>query len=164
MTISKNEQFPCDFWGKNVYSLAGIVGDNGAGKSTVMSFLLDFLVEGSACESVNGIIVYENNGDLYYYGGKKIKVFYEGNRLNNNKPYMGLRDTSWKIPCFYYSGHFSPYINVDPRNSIDRGCYMASDNCLLVEDLQNYYNEDSLNMNLPLYCAKQLSNLYDVGK
>ncbi|MBR6077347.1 MAG: hypothetical protein IKP63_03230, partial [Paludibacteraceae bacterium] len=149
LTITKNNDFPSDFWGNNIYSVTGIVGNNGSGKSTVMSFLLDFLVEGSACESINGIIVYENNGALYYYG-ENVEVFYEGNRLNNNKQSMGLRDSLWKIPCFYYSGHFSPYINTDPRNSNLAGCNIASDNILLVEDLQNYYNEDSLRMNLPL--------------
>lgn len=149
LTISKNEQFPCDFWGKNVYSIAGIVGDNGAGKSTVMSFLLDFLVKGSACQSVKGIVVYENNGKLYYYG-EDVTVVYENNVLRMPRTSLGLKDSIWKIPCFYYSGHFSPYINVDPRNSNLEGCNIASDNILLVEDLQNYYNEDSLNMNLPL--------------
>ena len=39
LTISRNKQFPSDFWGKNIYSLTGIVGNNGAGKSTAMSFL-----------------------------------------------------------------------------------------------------------------------------
>ena len=149
LTISRNKQFPSDFWGKNIYSLTGIVGNNGAGKSTAMSFLLDFLVNGSACDSVNGIIVYENNGGLYYYGND-IAVYFENEKLNDSNTSMGLRDSLWKIPCFYYSGHFSPYINSDSRNSSLSGSYMASDNMLLVADYEKEYNEDSMHMNRPL--------------
>lgn len=149
LTITKNNDFPSDFWGNNIYSVTGIVGNNGSGKSTVMSFLLDFLVENSACQSVKGIVVYENNGELYYYG-EDVTVVYENSELRMPQTSFGLKDSTWKIPCLYYSGHFSPYINTDPRNSNLAGCSIASDNILLVEDLQNYYNEDSLKMNLPL--------------
>lgn len=149
LTITKNNDFPSDFWGKNIYSLTGIVGNNGTGKSTVMSFLLDFIVNGSPCDSVNGIILYENNGELYYYGNV-IAVYFENKKLNRSKTSIGLRDSLWKIPCFYYSGHFSPYINSDSRNSSLSGSYMASDNMLLVADYEKEYNEDSMHMNWSL--------------
>ena len=148
LTIKKNEKFPSNFWGNNIYSVAALVGNNGSGKSTAMSFLLDFLVEGSANKSVNGIIVYENDGQLFYYGN--VSTLFEGKPLESISTSMGLKDLLWKIPCFYYSGHFSPYINNDSRNSHLAGSHIASDNVSLVEDLQNYYKEDSLYMNLPL--------------
>lgn len=149
LTITKNKDFPGEFWGKNIYSVTGFVGDNGSGKSTMMSFLLSFLVEGSAEKAVNGIIVYEQDGKLSYYG-KNVSVIYDNIELKPVETAMGLKDSIWKVPCFYYSGHFSPYINKDPRNDHLAGSHIASDNVLLVEDLQNYYNEDSLYMNLPL--------------
>lgn len=149
LTITKNKDFPSHFWGNNIYSVTGIVGNNGAGKSTVMSFLLNFLVEGSACESINGIIVYENNGELFYYG-ENVTVIYDESNLTNTKTPMGLRDSEWKIPCFYYSGHFSPLFNNDPRNSYLSGSYMASDNMLLVMDHEKEYNVDSMHLNWPL--------------
>lgn len=149
LTITKNDDFPSDFWGNNIYSVTGIVGNNGSGKSTVMSFLLDFLVEGSACQSVKGIVVYKNNEDLYYYGDD-VTVVYENRKLIMPQTSLGLKNSTWKIPCFYYSGHFSPYINSDSRHSSLSGNYMASDNMFLVEDYQNAYNEDSMHMNQSL--------------
>lgn len=146
LTITKNKIFPANFWGNSIYSVTALVGNNGSGKSTTMSFLLDFLVEGSASQSVNGIIVYENNGKLFYYGN--VSTFFEDKPLESTS--LGLKDSLWKIPCFYYSGHFSPNINDDPRNSHLMGSYFASDNMCLVEDLQNDTNDDSLHMQQPL--------------
>jgi len=148
LTITKNKSFPTNFWGNNIYSVTALVGNNGSGKSTTMSFLLDFLVEGSASQSVNGIIVYENNGKLFYYGN--VSTFFEDKPLESINTSLGLKDSLWKIPCFYYSGHFSPNINDDPRNSHLMGSYFASDNMCLVEDLQNDTNDDSLHMQQPL--------------
>ena len=149
LTITKNEDFPSDFWGPNIYSVAAIIGNNGTGKSTAMSFLLDFLVEGSACQSVNGVIVYEQRGELYFYGNTTTVTF-DGKRLKPTISSIGLKDSKWKIPCLYHSGHFSPYINNDPRNSHLSGSYFASDNVRLVEDLQDDSDEDVLPMHLPL--------------
>lgn len=147
LIITKNNSFPNNFWGKRIYSITGIVGNNGSGKTTVMSFLLDFLVEGSACNFVKGIIVYEQNGRLYYYG-ENIHVMYNNSTLDNN---MTMDIDSLKIPCLYYSGHFSPNINDDPRNSYLMGCYIASDNICLIKDLQDDFNDDSMHMQWPLY-------------
>lgn len=149
INITNNKDFPNKFWGESIYSITSLVGNNGTGKSTIMSFLLDFLVEGSASRSVNGIIIYEQNGTLFYYG-KDISVIYEKITLWNDQINMNLNQLKWKIPCFYYSGHFSPYIKNDSRNNNLLGCHIASDNICLVEDLQNYYNEDSLEMQKPL--------------
>lgn len=148
LKITENKDFPDKFWGENIYSITGLVGNNGAGKSTIMSFLLHFLVDGSACGAVNGIIVYENNRKLFYYG-ENVTVIYNNTALTNTQTPMGLKNSKWKIPCFYYSGHFSPYLNNNPRNSNLTGCNIASDNILLVEDLQYYYKEDSSRLNLP---------------
>lgn len=144
LNITRNEDFPDKFWGENIYSITGLVGNNGAGKSTIMSFLLDFLTEGSECKYVNGIVVYERNRTLFCYG-KGVSIIYE-----KAQQFVDHYNPICKMPCFYYSGQFSPNINNDPRNSNLAGCYIASDIGLLVNDYQNYYNEDSFQMQLPL--------------
>lgn len=150
LTITKNDAFPKNFWGKNIYSITGLVGNNGSGKSSVMSFLLGFLAEGSACDSVNGVVVYEQKGEFYYYG-KDISVIYKGNQGKSyDTSIKGGKDSILEIPCFYYSGHFSPFINNDSRNSYHSRSMIASDNVLLVKDLQNSYEEDLLKTELPL--------------
>lgn len=149
LTITKNEGLPTDFWGKNIYSVAAIIGNNGSGKSSAMSFLLDFLVEGSGCQSVNGVIVYEQGGEFFCYG-KGVSVVFGDKLLKPIDSPMGLKDMRWKIPCLYHSGHFTPNYNDDPRNSHLAGSYIASDNVHLIEDLQEDTNENALPMHLPL--------------
>lgn len=145
--ITDNLGYPKNFWSPNIYSVSGIVGNNGAGKSSIMSYLLDFIVEGSAVQySAEGIFIYEDNGKLYYYGND-VTVLYNKKSVRKINSSLGTRDSSLKIPSFYYSGHFLPYFNDNPRNRELNGCYIASDNVRLVKDLQNRYNEDSSHMN-----------------
>ncbi len=73
LSIVENERLPKDFWGDGLYSLAAVVGNNGAGKSTTMSFLMEALVEGANSKEVNGVLVYERDGVLEVWG-KEVKV------------------------------------------------------------------------------------------
>lgn len=141
--ITDSEIIPADFWPENVYSLTGIVGNNGAGKSTVMRFLLDSLVTGSAHKSTEDIFIYEDSGTLYYYGDN-VEILYKGNKLAQ------ISDSLKDLNVFYYSGHFSPTYMESPLNSELAGSYIASDNVRLIKDLQDYYNLDSIHMTLPL--------------
>lgn len=62
LRINTNNNYPKDFWGIGVYSLAAIVGNNGAGKSTSMEFILNTLVDGANTREVDGVLVYEQDG------------------------------------------------------------------------------------------------------
>ena len=58
LSIEKRKGVADGFWGKNVYSLTAIVGNNGAGKSTALRFILEALVEGSGSrKELKGMIV-----------------------------------------------------------------------------------------------------------
>ena len=61
------KKLPEKFWGAGIWSLTGIVGNNGAGKTTVNRFLLDAVVEGLTTKDLNGVIVYENNDVLLVF-------------------------------------------------------------------------------------------------
>lgn len=54
------------------------------------------------------------------------------------------------IETFYYSGHFQPYMGADGEMEL-AGSYEASDAWLLVKDLEDYSNVDSLHLSEPLY-------------
>lgn len=143
LTIKKNERFPKGFWGKGVYSLSAIVGNNGAGKSTSLAFLLESLLEGANRDDVDGVLVYEDKGTLRVWGDN-VEVI-------TDLPVVRI----WAIPkisCFYYCGHFMPYVSYqDMRFSELAGMYNASDAWLLVKDVQSYSNIDTLRMDKPLY-------------
>lgn len=143
LKISENKDFPNKFWGENVYSITGLVGNNGAGKTTVIRSLLDLLVEGYANAHVNCIAVYKNE-DFFVYGGNGIKITFKSSIIKQND-----NDSSRRIPCFYHSGHFSPFINNSSTEMQVNGLYNASDNMRIIEDLQNYYNKNSYQMNFP---------------
>lgn len=143
LTITKSESCPNRFWGPGVYSLAAIVGNNGAGKSTSMEFILNTLVNGANTREVDGVLVYEQEGQLIVWG-KNLTV-------DTKLPYKTAINIP-KITCFYYSGHFMPYVTYNDLRSTElAGGYNASDGWLLVKDVQSYSNIDSIHMNLPLY-------------
>ena len=62
LTISKNEEYADGFWPSNVQSLTAIVGNNGAGKTNFIRFILRAVVNGSGEHSPKGILVYSDNG------------------------------------------------------------------------------------------------------
>ena len=143
LRINTNNDYSKDFWGIGVYSLAAIVGNNGAGKSTSMEFILNTLVDGANTREVDGVLVYEQDGRLLVWG-KDVQVETELTyRIIENIP---------KITCFYYCGHFMPYVTYNDLRSTElAGGYNASDGWMLVRDVQSYSNIDSIRMTLPLY-------------
>lgn len=143
LTINKNNDYPNKFWGVGVYSLAAIVGNNGAGKSTSMEFILNTLIDGANTREVDGVLVYEQDEQILVWG-KDIRVETDlSYRMTSGIP---------KISCFYYCGHFMPYVTYNDLRSTElSGGYNASDGWLLVKDVQSYSNIDSIRMTLPLY-------------
>ena len=157
LTIRKSDKpLPKDFWGEGIYSVTALLGNNGAGKSTVMSAIMEATVDGNGAKGdVEAILVYENiegdkEGKLYYYCNKKnIKVI--GARNVAPISAYGYEATPISIYTFYYTGHFSPHVNADIRWSKWGGLYNASDISLLVNDYQTYQHDEGFNMEKPLY-------------
>lgn len=142
LSIKVNQCYPNGFWGRGVYSLAAIVGNNGAGKSTSMEFILNTLMDGANTREVDGVLVYEQDGELLVWG-KSV-------RLETNLVCKIIRDIP-KITCFYYCGHFMPYVTYNDLRSTElAGGYNASDGWLLVKDVQSYSNLDSIRGTLTL--------------
>ena len=144
--IETNEDLPDQFWGNGVYSLACLFGDNGSGKSTALSFLLDALVEGmNNTTEVNGLIVYEKGGKLYIYKNRKFEDVECEGIVPESKGLL-------YINTFYYSGHFLPYSSARDLRCFElAGNYNASDGWKLIKDAQDYMNIDSLHFTLPMW-------------
>lgn len=134
---------PENFWGSGIWSLTGIFGENGAGKTTSIRFLLDAVVEGNGIHDVPGVVVYENNGELYVYHNKD----YE----NDKKLYIHCEDdvkvkihSKAKLPSietFFYMGHFSPEFSYSDLCTVGlKGLYNASEGFRLREDLEKFAN------------------------
>jgi hypothetical protein len=73
----KNNRMPKDFWGKNIYNITALVGDNGSGKSTILHNLIRCLLkawqddlESELRPGVPFCIVYiDKNGKHSFYCG-----------------------------------------------------------------------------------------------
>ena len=145
-----------DFWGAGIWSFTGIVGNNGAGKTTVNRFLLNAVVDGLATKDLNGIVVYEND--------KTFQVYH--NNANNNKtikvqttedvPYQvtTLKQKFTHLPSietFFYQGHFSAEFSSSDLCSTEyAGLYNASEGHLLRKDFERFANATDLYFTCPI--------------
>lgn len=134
-SISKN------FWGNGIYSLSAIVGENGVGKSTILRFILDAVVEGATDQDLQGCIVFERGGTLYkcthncdlnVVGDEDVNIVETGRE---------------SINTFFYSGHFSALFDYNDVRTVElTGMYNATDSFRLVKDLQDYSNVDTMHL------------------
>lgn len=144
LIIDKNMALPDSFWENGIYSLTAIVGNNGCGKTTAMLLMKSLFVEGAPRQDeTKVIIVYEQQGELYIYNTTDIKV---QSRLCITHPLQERRP----IETLYYSGHFQPYTGLEGEMQLT-GSYEASDAWLLIQDLQDYSNVDTLHLTEPIY-------------
>ena len=149
LTIHKSDKpLPKDFWGEGIYSVTALLGNNGAGKSTVMSAIMEATVDGNGeKENVDAILVYEDDGTLLYYCRNARKHTL---KLENVSVRHIYESRPISINTFYYTGHFSPHVNADIRWSKWGGLYNASDTLLLIKDYELKENQEGLSMLPPL--------------
>lgn len=138
LSIEKSQNvLPESFWGEGIYSLTGIFGNNGAGKSNSIRFILDAVIYGSGSDA-NGIVVCEKEGRfiVYHPQDDNIKATCSISEIDT--------DTKHEHPAmdiFYYSGHFNADINSDDITTSQWGTsYNASVNWKLFNDFEKYAN------------------------
>lgn len=153
LCILENKDFPKDFFNDPIISITGIVGNNGAGKSTAIYWLLKAFVDGSGEREPDGIIVFKENR------GRNFKI-YTGSHFQNIETKTSFKKGSIEtmkgrfkpnISCCYYSGHATPYVQLDVDYGELAGETNISDTCLLIKDYQNFTAEDSIHLHHPLY-------------
>lgn len=157
LTISvPTKKFPNDFWGAGIWSLTGIVGNNGAGKTTVNRFLLNAVVDGLATKHLNGIVVYENNKTFQVFNNnsrcdKTIKV-----QTTENVPYKVSTEKQKlshlpSIETFFYQGHFSAEFSSSDLCSTEySGLYNATEGYLFRKDFEKFANATDIYYTCPI--------------
>ena len=160
MKIERNNSFPKNFWGNGIYSLSAIVGGNGVGKSTILRFILDAVVEGAADQDLQECIVFERDGTLYKCTRNcELKV-------DGDKEVNIVEIERESINTFFYSGHFSALFDYNDVRTVElTGMYNATDNFRLIKDLQDYSNVDTMHLSNNLQShlfAYQAQNNYRI--
>lgn len=139
--ISRVVSTVCNLYGDNIYSTTVIVGNNGAGKTSTLRFLLEALVSGDGIKDANGIIITfdAQNNLLEVYMPKSSKYKVDANGVNYR-----YADECQSIETFFYSGYNNPLtMEADVLTMQWDGLTNACDGCLLTRDLQEYGNEIS---------------------
>lgn len=147
LSISRSN-LPDNFWGAGVCSLAAIFGNNGAGKSTAIEFILNAIIDANGNDYVNGIVVYEEDSELHVYNsdpGKGLIVDIDNRPISVNPATM-LPD----INTFFYTGHYVADYNYARIQTVQLdGFHNASDGCLFRTDLEKFANTSDSYLALP---------------
>lgn len=139
------KKLPQGVFGKEIWSLTCIVGNNGVGKSTVIRFLLDAVTHNQPDENVDGIIVYDCDG--------AIEVFCRQPGLTVITPTRGyqIKTGCPEINTFYFSGHFNPRLDYSDPTTVQMGSlYNASNGYMLRGDFQASANTTDDYLRVPL--------------
>jgi hypothetical protein len=137
---------PLNFLPEGISSLTAILGNNGAGKSTLMRYILNAVLEGAPEDSVEGIIVYECDGRIYYYSSiEDVKI-----EKDENISVVATKKRSI-IRSFYYSGHFNPIADYSNPTTVELGgLYNASEGFLLRGDFEKFSNASDKYLSFPI--------------
>ena len=142
ITVSNNPNFVEEFWPDGICSFAAIVGNNGAGKTSSLLYLIQALEEGNGDKDVAAIIIYKQGDTMcgYIPNGQNI-----GYSIipKTSEPWVRVSERP-KIDMFYYTSYFRPYTMIhEPGEGELSGVYNASDSWRLIKDYQDYTNVDA---------------------
>lgn len=154
LTIERTVGVPEGFYGDHIQGLTAIVGNNGAGKTTALRFLLEAVVSGAG-HDISGLVVTEEGGQLHVYHSEEIRIERDDDCLNFQE------EGGWpEIDAFVYGGHVNILSRANDIMSMEwQGMVNAAEGFLLAADLQHYGREMAENGYFPL---RDYATAYDV--
>lgn len=141
LNITKTKGFVEGFYGDHISSLTAIVGNNGAGKTSALRFLLNAVVDGSGRE-ISGFVVTEGeNHRLFLYHSDDVRVEVDASEI------LVQQCKGWpKIDTFLYRGHVNILTGTEDIMTMEWGGMInATEGYLLTADLMHYGRELSTN-------------------
>lgn len=146
LSIARKTTIYDGFYGEHIQNITAIVGNNGAGKTSALRFLLNAVVDGSG-KDISGFVVTETEKQsLCVYHSEDVRVEVDSNGIDVRQP------GNWpKIDTFLYSGHVNILSSADDILTTEwQGMVNATEGYLLTADLMHYGRELSTNGLFPL--------------
>jgi len=153
LIVSENKsELSEDFWGNKIECLSCIVGDNGAGKTSIIKYIVDKIVEGKSevwSKWNDKCLLVFTAGEKYHqlpsqkkidylvYTDKEIEVDDNVKILTSTKGWNRLIDDSIILPTVVYCSNFNPQKDAsDPLSNEVSGMRLLSDGWLLYSDIE----------------------------
>lgn len=158
--VKKGPGLPMNFWKQSVASLSCIVGDNGAGKTTALRFILENITEGLPPEKDRKkmLVFSKDDGTLEYFSN--IEGIHINTELDINSIEAADRFESAKphsIENISYSSYPQKTSIDNPLGYESSGSHVLSDGWIVAKDLQHGENFDErLLSKIPYNTAKSI--------
>lgn len=150
LRIDPSENFIPNFFGENITSLTGIIGENGVGKTSILRYILQYLTGGVNDDDKNSIIVFSHKAKYYYCSNWNITL--EGSfDLKLFQKVIDLDHFKVSITNIYLSNHFDPssFYSTDIGRNQMAGMINLSTHYLLYSDFQKQFGLDAENSQTP---------------
>ena len=162
-----------NFYSKNIIDLKVLLGDNGAGKSSIMELLSDIISGKDSHSECTYILVWEENGKFQYYlqKGRLYKKNKGGRGISEIKDQITVKShpifqTGKKnnVSTILYSSAFPNYWNNLDFEGRYTNCYDIRTKTLLIEDvdiINNGVRKGSTKDNLICFSKEEENKIVD---
>lgn len=150
LIISNAEHYIPDFFGENITNLTAIIGENGAGKTTILRYIVEYLSAGIHNHNdENGIVFLRERGQLFYFSINDIIISSQEN-IKSPKRIFDPEDIRSSLVTIFLSNVFDPtsYYTHDYLQGQLAGTKNLSTQYLLYTDYQNRTGEDAMRRDL----------------
>lgn len=150
LIISSAQHYIPNFFGENITNLTAIIGENGAGKTTALRYIVEYLSGGiHNHHDDNGIIVFRKANQIFYFSIQDINILSKKSILKPERVFNTENIRSSAVTIFL-SNVFDPtsYYTDDYLHRQLGETKNLSTQYLLYNDYQNRTGQDALRKNL----------------
>lgn len=150
LIISNVKHYIPELFGANITNLTAVIGENGAGKTTVLKYIVEYLSDGiHNHQDNNSIVVYRKGNQISYFSTEDISIFLQAD-ISEPKKVFDTKNIRSSAIAIFLSNVFDPtsYYTYDYLQQQLGKTKNLSTQYLLYADYQNRTGEDAFKTNL----------------